>query len=167
MGQSQVHYPCFDSKLLVSAGNDQRLLVWDQRQFEHRPEPSSRFKGGGGGGGVGSDGEKLKQPGKKKGKTKGLNKNKSASATAVQPSSNDGAFSTSGVTGRGSSDGAGGVQAPAPREDGGVVRCSSPLLSVRLEDKPNWVTSLGTPYPAIAIADTSSVAKVLRRHGGV
>ncbi|CAN0512282.1 unnamed protein product, partial [Ectocarpus sp. 8 AP-2014] len=26
---SQVHYPSFDPKLLVSAGNDQNLLLWD------------------------------------------------------------------------------------------------------------------------------------------
>lgn len=161
-----MHYPCFDSKLLISAGNDQRLLVWDQRQFEQQPEPSSCIKFGGGGNGSssgGGGGEKSKQTGKKKGRTKGLNKQKSASATAEQPSPN---ATESEGTGQGSSRGTGGAKGPAPQEEEGFVRCSSPLLSVRLEEKPNWVTSLATPYPAIAIADISSVAKILRRHGG-
>lgn len=136
--------------------------MWDQRQFEQRTEPSSRIKGGGGDGGS-SGRERLKQTGKKKGKTKGLNKQKSESATAGQPSSKDAASTKSEETGQGSS---GGATEPALQEDDGVVRCSRPLLSMRLEDKPNWVTSLATPYPAIAIADTSSVAKILRRHGG-
>ena len=163
----KVHYPRFDSQLLVSAGNDKRLLVWDQRQFEQRAEPSSRIKGGdgpGGSSGGGGGGEKLKQSGKKKGRAKGLNKKISASPTAGQPSSNDAAPNTgSEETGQGSS---GGVTEPEPQAEDGVVRCSRPLLSTHLEEKPNWITSLVTPYPAIAIADTSSVAKILRRRGG-
>eukprot|EP00752_Nemacystus_decipiens_P002080 g1991.t1 len=166
---SQVHYPCFDSRLLVSAGNDQRLLVWDQRQFEQRSEPSSRTKGGGGDGGSssggGGGGGRLRQAGKKKGRAKGLNKQMLATATAGQPSSNDATSAKSDETGHCGSGGAT-MQEPAPREEGGILRCSRPLLSMRLEEKPNWVTSLATPYPAIAIADTSSVAKILRRHGG-
>lgn len=162
-----MHYPRFDSKLLISAGNDQRLLVWDQRQFERLSDPSSRIRGGAGdsGGGGGGDGEKFKQAGKKKGKTKGLNKQKSASATVGQPSSDDTASTKSEETKQGSSGGAGGTKGLAPQEEDGIVRCSQPLLSMRLEEKPNWVTSLATPYCAIAIADTSSVAKILRRHG--
>eukprot|EP00903_Cladosiphon_okamuranus_P011662 g10969.t2 len=166
---SQVHYPCFDSKLLISAGNDQRLLVWDQRQFEQRPKPSSRTKVGGSGDGgssiSGGGGEKLKQTGKK-GKSKVLNKQKSAQATAEQSSPNETASTISEGAGQGSSRGLGGAKGPAPVEEDGVVRCSNPLLSVRLEEKPNWVASLTTPYPAIAIADTSSVAKILRSARG-
>lgn len=162
----KVHYPRFDSNLLLSAGNDQRLLVWDHRQFEHRSDHASRTRSGGedrGGGDSSSGGEKLKQSGKKKGKRKGANKQKSASAKVGQSSGYDAASTNGEETGQGSAGGAGGAKG-APQEDDDVVRCSRPLLSMRLEEKPNWVTSLATPYPAIAIADTSSVAKILRRH---
>lgn len=158
----KVHYPSFDSKLLISAGNDQRLLAWDQGRFERRSNPSSRDDGGG----VGDETSRARaspKSNKKKGKAKGAGKGNSALPKSVRPASH-GSTSTEQLP-AGVGVGAGTSESPQRREESNVVRCSTPLLSMRLEEKPNWVASLVVPYPALAIADTSSVVKILRRSG--
>ncbi|CAM9175197.1 unnamed protein product [Ectocarpus sp. 12 AP-2014] len=173
---SQVHYPSFDPKLLVSAGNDQNLLLWDQRQFEHHSEDSKGNTGdGGGAAGIGSGvskSRKSRPSGKKKARSKGVNKHQPAEVDGAQRRDN-GREHLSGGNIRievrpeaevGSVSPEAGETATEGLRDG-IVRCSVPLLSVRLEEKPNWVTSFTVPYAAIAVADTSSVAKILRTHG--
>lgn len=155
----KVHYPSFDSNLLISAGNDQRLLVWGQRQFEHQNSSASRLGGGGGsGGGGGGDvvkPKKLKQSGRKKGKTRGATRKASDKAQEREE-----ANSSSAAT-----DESGEAATTESHEDG-IVRCTVPLFSMRLEEKPNWITSCAAPYAAIVIADTSPVAKIMRWCGG-
>lgn len=173
----QVHYASFDPKLLVSAGNDQNLLLWDQRQFEHHTEDSKSNSGGGGraagdGSGV-SKSRKARPSGKKKGRSKGVhNKHQPAEADGAERRDN-GREDLSGGNIRegvgpevevGSGPSETGETATEDLRDG-IVRCSVPLLSVHLEEKPNWVTSFTVPYAAIAVADTSSIAKILRTHG--
>ncbi|CAM9878611.1 unnamed protein product [Ectocarpus sp. 6 AP-2014] len=173
---SQVHYPSFDPKLLVSAGNDQNLLLWDQRQFEHHSEELKGNIGDGGGAAVGDSGvsksRKSRLSGKKKGRSKGVNKHQPAEVDGAQRRDNGREDLSGGnirkevgpeaEVGSVSSE-AGETATEGLRDD--IVRCSVPLLSVRLEEKPNWVTSFTVPYAAIAVADTSSVAKILRAHG--
>ncbi|CAM9293257.1 unnamed protein product, partial [Hapterophycus canaliculatus] len=193
---SQVHYPSFDPKVLLSAGNDRRLLVWDQQQFAHRPDDSScndrsgddHYGGGGsrvthnssGEAGAVSKTRRSAKSGKKKGRARNAVKHESTApppTTGRRPDS-DAEHETKEESGGGSANSVGGLRertsrvftdeidppGTASRGDG-IVRCSVPLLSMRLEDKPNWVCSFSVPYQAIAIADTSSVAKILRRHG--
>lgn len=172
----QVHYPSFDPKLLVSAGNDQNLLLWDQRQFEHHTEDSKGNSGDGGGAAGGGSGvsksRKSRPSGKKKGRSNGVKKHQPAEVDGAQRGDN-GRKDLSGRNIRkelgpeaevGSVSSEAGETATECLRDG-IVRCSVPLLSVHLEEKPNWVTSFTVPYAAIAVADTSSVAKILRTHG--
>ncbi|CAM9361350.1 unnamed protein product [Ectocarpus fasciculatus] len=173
---SQVHYPSFDAKLLVSAGNDQNLLLWDQRQFEHHTEDLKGNSGGGGGaagdGSGVSKSRKSRPSGKKKGKSKGVNRSQPAEVDGAQRRDNR-REDSSGENIReglgpevdvGSAASEAGETTTEDLRDG-IVRCSVPLLSVRLEEKPNWVTSFTVPYAAIAVADTSSVVKILRTYG--
>ncbi|CAM9549411.1 unnamed protein product [Scytosiphon promiscuus] len=198
---SQVHYPSFASEILFSAGNDKRLLVWDQRQFVDQPndlsgthEGRDTHSGGGdsrvaddctGAVGAVTKTKKSVKSGKKKGRAKNTAQRdiKTPPQTTSRPpgsdAGNERAKGREDGWGQGrAADSAGGPRertsrsftaesnpAGAEGRDAGIVRCSVPLLSMRLEEKPNWVSSFGVPYPAVVMADTSSVAKILRRHG--
>lgn len=171
--RAQVHYPIFDAGLLMSAGNDRRLLVWDHRQFEREILPA--------------DGRDAKEchlgPGKpteitakdtngtasgKKG-SKGSNKKKSRKKGGTKPATPDGEMVEKDTAKtllkrptEGRQEGEGDLPEGVSVSSGCRVSCSIPLSSIVLEDKPNWVTSLMVPFNAIVVADTSSDAKILR-----
>lgn len=137
--------------------------MWDQRQFEHTNSSPSCLGGGSGSlGGGGDEGggarkpRKYQQSGKKKGRTRGVTR-KAGEKTREQGGEE--------ADRRAATDESGKAVTTESHEDG-IVRCTVPLLSMRLEEKPNWVTSFAAPNPAtIAIADTSPVAKILRWRG--
>lgn len=181
LGVMKVHYPSFDSEILLSAGNDKRLLVWDQRQFILSSDASSsnnscrdgRSGGGGSGASNGSGANsadsktrKSAKSGKKKGRSKNIVKHESTAPPPTAGQSRNFDAGNEIKEGREKRPGDGAAKsADAGSRDASIVRCSVPLLSMRLEEKPNWVSSFGVPYPAIVVADTSSVAKILRTRG--
>lgn len=166
----QVHYPCFDSKLLTSSGNDRRLLVWDHRPF-HLEAESSPANGGAGtaassaereegrGGGSGG-GCKLHSGGKKKSRKKDAGKSAVAAAAAAAAAAAKQAHERRLQESAPENNGV--LRPGGRREEGGRISCSVPLLAMRLEEKPNWMTSLTVPYDAMALADTSSEVKIVR-----
>lgn len=184
---SKVHYPCFNQEVLVSAGNDQRLIFWDHRPFEHsqrrcaRPKNSPAAEGGnarkseGDHGVVPNHNRKSHSSGKRKARaTKGA-KGSSAPAVGLQ-GSRDTSLSRSQGPQEGGADycgtatgGGGGGDEGGGTGEGRMMcphtTCSIPLSITSLEEKPNWISSVSVPYDAILVADTSSEAKVLRRRG--
>ncbi|CAM9836745.1 unnamed protein product [Ascophyllum nodosum] len=186
---SQVHYPRFDPTLLVSSGNDRRLLFWDHRPFEQAVESrdgnssSSKNSRTSAGNSISPRGQgcsprlrnveetpggaQSSNPRKKMGRGRKGKRSSSRAVDqhrAVEPQTPRSILTTPEER---STDN--GEEGELPSGEGCQnergVTCSTALSMVFLEEKPNWVASLDAPYDALVLADTSSEVKILGRRG--
>lgn len=169
----QVHYVKFEPGLLVSAGNDQRLLLWDHHSYNEQHFCSTTNEGslhddipltGGFGGRHNLPPERCnlestrrarrKNDGSKSGKSREV-----ASETRKIGGAKIGSYQRAAPN----------IAEYATRKDRGCARdvwtCSVSVSELRLAEKPNWVTSTCLPHEVLLLADTSSEVKVLRRRG--
>lgn len=175
---SQVHYPCFNSDILISAGNDRRMFFWDHSVFE-APASSPGEKAPAKGvvdSKVGDRAPGIRNPKKssKKARTRGAKAshlgctqqdgldslpNNEASTNGMPESDKFTTHENRRSSGLARKQAGDGDAVPA------LIEQSAPLLELPLEEKPNWVCSISVPYKAVLLADTSPVVKIMRWEG--
>ncbi|CAM9897195.1 unnamed protein product [Discosporangium mesarthrocarpum] len=172
----QVHFSVFDPEVLVSTGNDCRMLIWDRQTFTIETPPSldsAEAPAAGNPPGVANNSmaTTAAQPACKSlgsGKRTGQHKKKKkrgapgGNPSGVRSEGEDGGLGQGLGLGAGGDTGAGAGARGGGTEPGGVVEWKSPLAVVDLGDKPNWVTSCLSPCECLLLADTSNSVKVLR-----
>ncbi|CAM9995203.1 unnamed protein product [Choristocarpus tenellus] len=163
----QVHYPSFSPQLLLSAGNDRMILLWDHRAFAEdllrMPPPTQEV-----GPSANLDDSSITNP-------PPLLEDQSVGQSGVQyrcQRKKKGGHCRKARKGVGggremkTGEGEGSARGETSVVPTGLVDCSTPVAALELSEKPNWVTSAVVPYESLLLADTSSSVKVFRKSGG-